>query len=317
MTENHNKSSRLLFVPLNTNHVLIMNNIIKHLQIPYEVLSHDKISSSAKYHTENMLKKLNVPFRHFAYTIDRNENENFSLQIYHFFCIKKIIEKTLTDINPNKIVLAVDNDPISYIILKFSRNRNIQSFILQEASARPDANVSYPGFKGILIKLFSFLGIRLGYILHGTSHLYTEYFVSGNAAKNVMIDRGIPEKKLRITGQPKYDDIMIKAASLRHSNLESKQLLFAAGLDSIDTEAKIQFVKRLVQLSRIYGLLLLIKLHPRSNETPDKYRSILNDFSLSNCCIVKEGDDTFSLLEQSYALITVASHCCNRSINTK
>ena len=110
--------SKVLFVPLNTNHVLIFHEIVKSLSSEYEVLCHDRISEAKQYHTESILQKKQVPYRHFSKTIARTPEDNLCLKLINFFKMKKLIKEILEQTSPDLVVVALDNDPIAQIFIK-------------------------------------------------------------------------------------------------------------------------------------------------------------------------------------------------------
>ena len=294
-------------MPLNTNHVLIFSAIFPYVESTYQVLSHDRIADNNKYHTEKILKKRNIPYFHFPRYIKRNENDRIFQKLVSFFRMKAIIKEVLEEISPEIIVLAVDNDPISNLFLRLSKKKNIKAIIVQEGSARPDAVIQIKGLHQYVLEVLRLCGIQLSYILHGKSKLFDKYLVAGFSSKKVLIKRGVPENKVEVTGQPKYDPFMKVAADYRSIGKDSNILLFAAGFSIVAGKNNINFLKELLYASKQLGIHLIVKLHPRSSETPEYIKNLLKDVDWSHCEVIKEGDETIDLLKKVYGLITVAS----------
>lgn len=301
--------SKVLFVPLNTNHVLIMKDVIDVLPCQYDILCHDRIAGNKVYHTEKALKKNKLRFFHLPRELQRNEGDNILRQLIDYLRMKAILLEVFEHKAPQVVVLAVDNDPISYLFLKIAKRKGIKTAILQEASARPDAKRRVYGAEGYIKELLRFFGVQLSYTLHGTSNLFSKYMVSGPTSKEIMLKRGVPESKIIITGQPKYDSFINEAVDNRRFERDIPVLLFAAGPGNsiiADEESRL-FLIELIRSTSKLCIKLVIKLHPRSPLTPADIKKVLNKIDLTQCEIIKKGDETISLLKKSYGLITVAS----------
>ena len=78
-----------LFIPLNTNHVQILGNIIKNINTNWIFLSHDKIADDKKYHTSHLLKKKGLKFIEFECKIERSEKDHIIKKNNFLFQNKK------------------------------------------------------------------------------------------------------------------------------------------------------------------------------------------------------------------------------------
>ncbi len=302
--------NQILFIPLNTNHVIIFNELLPYLRSTHVMVSHDKISGNEKYYTEELLNQKKIPYIHFDRRIKRSEGDSIVKELVSYFKIKKLIKKILDDQSPQVIVLAVDNDLISTLFLKEAVKRNIKSVIIQEGSNRPNA-IHYKinslnVFAKELLRLV--FGIHLGYQLHGRLNLFDKYFVAGKLTRETLIKRGVPSDKIVVTGQPKYDPFLKEAVSHIGIEIDNKNLLFAAGFNILADQPNIDFLKSLINATFSLGIRLIIKLHPRSSVSPEDIEKILSDNSLECCEIIKESDATvLALLKQVYGVITVSS----------
>ena len=81
---------KVLFIPLNTNHVLIFEPVIDRLSCESVVLCHDRISNDQRYRTEHILQDRKIPYIHFPVEIKRDLQESFSSELLHFFRMEKV-----------------------------------------------------------------------------------------------------------------------------------------------------------------------------------------------------------------------------------
>ena len=304
-----NKMNTVLAVPLNTNHVLIMKEVLKHLNTPWKILCYDKISGGKKYHTEAALKKNKMPYFHFPRKIRRKENSGIFLELMAWFRLKKIINELINRESPSLLLLAIENDPISHLLITLAQKKQIKTVIIQEGSTRPEGKRITRG-GGYIKEALRLLGIQLGYLFHGENNRFDKYCVAGPSFKNLLVTkRGVSDDKIVITGQPKVDPFFARAEKHRTKNKDSKILLFAAGpaRSIISNEANIFFLKGLVKVTKKLNLELIIKLHPRSPVNTSEIITVLEGLELSHCDVIKEGDETFNLLVKSYGVITPAS----------
>ena len=128
---------KVLFIPLNTNHILIFRSIIESLKCEYEILCHDKISEAGQYHTEKKLNEFGLRFKHFSKSITRSPHDNILAKILNFIKMKTAIRDILKIISPKIVVLAMDNDPIAQIVISNSKRLGFYTVLVQEALIRP------------------------------------------------------------------------------------------------------------------------------------------------------------------------------------
>ena len=211
------------------------------------------------------------------------------------------------NIKPKVIVLSIDNDPISTLFLKEAKVFGIKSVIIQEGSDRPDLKRNIKGLKNWIVELLRIGGIQIGYIPHGMSCLFDIYCVSGKNAKRTLENRGVPSRKIKITGQPKYDEFISMANGFLFKNKKNKRLLFAAGFNVIADKANRDFLKELILSTMRLEFKLIIKLHPRSEVNPSDIEQLYPEEILSHCKVIKSGDSTLDTLRHVYGIITVAS----------
>lgn len=299
--------NKALFIPLNTNHVEILSNIVNCLKSEYVFLSHDKISDDNKYKTSPLLKEKGLPFVEFDAVIERSEYDSVIKKFKNFFKIKILIKQILLKIQPNVIILAVDNDPISYCFLRQAKSMGIKSVIVQEGSARPELKRKIRGLKNWVIELLRYCKIQIGYVSHGMSYLFDVYCVAGIKVKKMLENRGVKSDKIKITGQPKYDKFVSASKLHATQNKNNKRLLFAAGFNVISDDENKEFLQELIKKTKELNIQLTVKLHPRSRESIQDINNLFGHEELKHCDIIKTGDDTIKLLPEVYGLITVAS----------
>ena len=298
---------KVLFIPLNTNHVLIFEPVINRLSCESVVLCHDRISNDQRYHTEQTLRDRNIPYIHFSGKINRDLQENFFSSLLHFFRMQKAIDDLLKQISPDTLVLAIDNDPIAQIFIRLSKRYKIRSILIQEGLIRPYEYTRRKTYTSdYLYRLLNRWGIFLRYTKYGTTGCDI-ICASGNRAANIFQNRGVSEKHLTIVGQPKYDHYLERVKNFQSTHYDKKKLLFAAGSSIVRDELNIQFLKVLVDSAKNFNAFLIIKMHPRTKETPQDIYNIIGVQDKSCLEVVKQSDDTFEILKDVYGLITVSS----------
>lgn len=300
-------TKKVLFLPLNTNHVIIFEAIIASLKCSYLVLCHDRISEGKQYLTEEILKQKGLFYIHFPQKIQRHPNDNIFKKLIDFFKIKIQIKKILKTSKPTVIVLAIDNDPISQIIINEAKKKRISSILVPEGLIQPyDLFETRKYFSFHIYKVLRSLGIYLDYVKYGAGgceHL----LVSGKRAFNLLKKSGIPENKMTIVGQQKYDSFIRKISKYQSPINEKKIFLFAASKRIFNDNAEIILLKKVVNIVKELNLRLIVKLHPRTPENPIDLEKRIETQADSSFKIIKESYDTFSILGEVDAIITIPS----------
>lgn len=298
----------VLFLPLNTNHILIFKALLKHLDEDYIFVSHDNISEAKQYHTGKMLKSLGLPFLHFPESIDRSLSDNILLKISKFFPLRKSIINLIKEIKPKVIVMGIDNDPINQIFLNEAKKRSIKTILIQEALIRPlEYTMRRKYMSDHFMNLLREMGIFINYIPYGSGGC-DKILLGGKRPYDILKNRGISERHLEITGLPKYDEIVKKISDVRNEkNIKNKSFLFVASTLVVNNEKNIHFLKTLVDVMEKIKLNLIVKLHPRTEHEPEDIYYILDKSENQYLQILKGGDETSKLLNQVSGLITVSS----------
>lgn len=296
----------ILFVPLNTNHVGIFACVSEHLMGRFVFLCHDRICEEGQYHTENSLKSLSLPYIHFPGSINLKEG-SLPARVEKFITMKRIIREVFLNVRPGCVVLAMDNDQVAKAFIDEARKSGITSFMIQEGLIRPHEYTEHRTYMSdnlqLLLKPF---GIYTKYIKYGTGEADT-YLVSGKRARNIFSKRGIPESRMVMVGQPKYDHILSGKRGMNTSSIKAKNaVLFAAPTDILTNAAVLDFTRKFSQTASKLELPVTIKLHPRSPSLPEEVRKAIAS-DLSTLKIIKEGDDTFDLLMEHGILLTISS----------
>jgi len=299
--------SKVLFIPLNGNHVSIFKNVIDALKSEYTVLCHDRISDAPYYHTEQTLKTKRIPYIHFERELKRSTRDNLAKQIADFFRMKKLIRNTIKKISPSQIVLGIDNDPVARVIVKEAKKNGIGTILIPEGLIRlywytgSTRDISDWVYKGL-----ECFGIYLRYSKYGTSGC-DRILVSGRRAMNILKKQGVPEGKMAIVGQPKYDEFVRKLESRPAEKTERRTYLFAASNTVVKDDANVTFLRKLIECIESLGFFLIVKLHPRTPQTPEDIYKAIGKEKSAGFEIIKEGDDTLTILQKSYGLITINS----------
>lgn len=300
-------TKKVLFVPLNTNHVIIFEAIIASLRWNYQILCHDRISEGKQYFTEEMLKQKGLSYFHFPHKIQRAPTDILLKKIIDFFRIKIQIRKILKTYAPAVIIFAIDNDPISQIAISEAKKKKIITILIPEGLIQYyDLFETKTYFSAYLYKILRFFGIYLDYVKYGAGgcdHL----LVSGRRAFDILKKSGLPENKMTIVGQPKYDAFLNKILKYKPPVNQKKIFLFAASKRIFKDDTEISLLRKIIGVIKELNLDLLIKLHPRTPETPTDLEKRVGLKSDSSIKVIKEGYDTFNILEEIYAIITIPS----------
>ncbi len=298
----------ILFLPLNTNHVLIFQTLLKYLDADYIFVSHDNVSESKQYQTGKLLDNLSIPFIHFPKRINRSLSDSTLSRISKFFRLKKGIIYLLDEVKPSVIVMAIDNDPINQIFLTEAKKRSIKTILMQEALIRPLEYTMRPAYRSdIFMKLLRKAGIFINYIPYGSGGC-DKILVGGMRPYNILKSRGIAGEILEITGLPKYDDIIKKLTTHDHNNTKSDMsFLYIASTLVVYDDAHIDFLKTLASIAEKNEIKLIVKLHPRTEKSPDDIYKIIGKNENNYLHILKGGDETSTLLKKVTGMITVSS----------
>lgn len=298
--------NKAVFLPMNTNHVLIASAIIKHLNTDYEMLCHDRLCFGTQYLTEGILQELQIPYSHFDKRCAIEPTAPFRGQLVSYLGIRKIVRRKILSSLPAVVVLFVDNDPISHIIIQITKKMGIKTLLIQDGLIRPD---EYSSKQAPRAKAAEWLQHRMGVAVRPTIYGKggcTAVVVNGKIAYEILRKRGISEADMVILGQPKYDDFMKEAAS-KITATGQKRYLFAATKDLIRGEPHIRFLRKLVEGCGRLGISLVVKIHPRSPEKPADVIKVIGGNAKHFPEVIKEGDDTVSVLKSCDAIITLSS----------
>lgn len=298
---------KILFVPLNTNHVLIFSGIMQSLTCGYTAICHDRVSDAPQYHTESILKKKRIPYVHFPEKLERSLKDSILTKVISFLKIRKQVRYLLEHTESNAIVLAIDNDPIAQVFIEEAKRRGKKTVLIQEALIRP---YEYSEKKEYLSEYFyhflRFFKVYLTYTQYASS-LFDKMLVGGKRAYDIMRERGIPEEKMIVVGQPKYDAVMSMIEDYIPPENERKVYLFAASTKIVQDAGNIGFLKKIIDAAKDLGIYMIVKLHPRAPTEPSDIYDIVGSRNTSYFEVIKKGDDTFELLKKADALITVSS----------
>jgi predicted glycosyltransferase len=299
---------KILFIPLNRNHVSIFESITRNLAAENIFLCHDKISESNLYHTQDLLKEKNLTYLEFSRPIVRSMRDSIIRKIVCYFKIRSQVKKILKSILPHVCVLAMDNDPIARIFIAQSKKFEIKTILIQEALIRPHEYSNRKTYRSDYIYSFlSKFGIYISYSMYGSNGC-EKVLAAGPIAAKIFNKRGVRNDRIVMVGFPKYDETIasIKKIPQLAKEKESKTLLYAASSNVIRDSANIFLLNQLVDAVNKLGCQLVIKLHPRGDTGPAEIGSILKLNNNENIKINKS-ENTFDLLKKCDAMITVSS----------
>jgi hypothetical protein len=299
--------SDILFIPLNSNHVKIFNEIIKTMPGGYDFLCYDRICNAPHFYTESTLKELGLSYKHFSKSISRNSSDKLLKQIMDFFRMKTEIYKILDQLKPDLLVFSIDHDPIAKIFIESAKRMRIKTVLIQEALIRPhEFKTRKKYLSDYLFNILKKLGIHLRYDVYGTSGC--DYIlVGGDRPKSILMQRNISKDQIIIVGQPKYDSIIKTINELGKIKQKKQVFLYIASTKIISDEQNIRFLNKIVENSEKLNSQLIIKLHPRAPIDPGDVKKFIKKKESPHFSIIKEGDDTYSVLQKSAVMITVSS----------
>jgi hypothetical protein len=300
--------AKILFAPLNTNHVHIFESILTWLNTDYIFLSHDNIAEAAQYKTGPLMQKKGIQYLDFSAQLRRSPSVWIGAKISQALFLQKQANQILKQVLPDVLVMAIDHDPVAQIMIEQARNLKIKTVLIQEGLIRPHELVDQPRYwSDYAFKILGMFGIHLNYIRYGSAGC-DKILVSGERAGQIFKNIGIDERKLVIVGQPKYDGAMEKLGNHTAHESDTKTYIFAASTTALADLPNVRFIREMVRSAHELGIHLIIKLHPRAPTEPsDVYRFLADVQCPSSLEIIKEGDDSFDILMRSYALVTVSS----------
>jgi len=298
----------ILFLPMNTNHVIIFESVIKELSIKYNFLCHDRLCDGSQYFTEKTLEQREMPFLHFDGRCTLPYNADLISRIKLCLKIKKIIKRTLKKIKPKVIVLGVDNDHVALMVIDYAKKNGIKTILLQDGLIRPQeySNKVFNLYPDAIYAFLKKIGIPIKSTVYGLGRCNIT-LVNGNIANNILEKRGAKKGGLVIVGQPKYDFFLENLKKEPIEECKEKSLLFAATKELIKDNENIAFLKKLATQCLKERIYLIVKMHPRSKETPEDVLTTLSGIDMAMTKVIKEGDDTIEILKKCSGVITLYS----------
>jgi uncharacterized UPF0146 family protein len=299
--------NKILFMPLNQNHVLIFKSILQHLKSDYLVLCHDRISEAAQYHTGALVQKNGLNHRHFPDPVSVTALDPINTRINNALKIRRQIQHLLNDIRPEMIVVCLDNDPTSQILISEAKRRKIKTLMVPEGLLKPHDFLARKTYlSDYIYRLLGRLGTPIRYIKYGSGGC--DYIlVSGKRSYDILQQAGIRAEKMIIVGQQKYDGFLKKVRNLQRNHNNPKVFLYAASTRIFREKAEAVLVRKLADVTEKLGAQLIVKLHPRLSNSTDELLSLIGRNASEHMRIIKEGYETFDLLRTVDVVITISS----------
>jgi len=237
---------------------------------------------------KNYLKNLESIKRNFVYdginffNLCKDKLEKLIKRYYKqlFFEYEIIISNFLQQ-NPKNIILASDSHKMSRLFVLIAKRRKIPTTVIQH---------------GALCGKFAYVPV-----------LADKIAIWGNYPKKWFMMHGVPEEKLFITGQPRYDDLYNRKIELKKKwqnkrNLKDKYK-FLLATNPIGKELNTELIKIVAQgFPKSQDYKLIIKLHPGKSDY-EFFNNAIKKLNFSNACITRE-EDLYLLLFHSDAVIT-------------
>ena len=226
---------------------------------------------------------------------------------------------SLDTARPSVVALGNDLGVLERLFLVEARRRAIPSLLVQDGviALEPPSGASVADHRRLVRALLTALGLRLPdarpYGLNGADQIA----VMGEAFARHLIAYGVPEERIAITGQPRYDDLhALKRGTATPKPLSvplpagHKIILFTSQPYVRDQMCSVGEARRIWQ-TVINGVKelgeghhLVAKLHPA--EDVAWTRRWLADVLAADCTLTRD-DDVLSLAFRADALVTVIS----------
>lgn len=297
----------ILFLPLNQNHVYIFKEIIAVLDMDYTVLCHDRVSDSKPNHTENMLQNFELNYRHFPERLNRSDRDGIGKKTIHFFKIRNMVRTVLDRLQPRLVVLALDNDPLAQVLISEGHKRGIKSIMVPEGLLKlHQLNRRKRYLSDHAYNLLRKGGLYLNYIRYGSGDC-DHICVSGRLSHDILLQLGVPQNRMSVVGQQKYDGFLEKVRQLPKGKSERPVFLYAASTRIFKDEKEIRLLRGVVESAQALKLDVIAKLHPRTPEPTEALTARIGDEFRGTLRVLKEGYDTFYLLQTVDIVVTISS----------
>lgn len=299
--------AEILFVPLNTNHVGIFEPVFSRLRSPWQVVSHDRVSESAVYHTGGLLRGKGLKPVDFPEAVARSPRGGLARRCAEARRIKSGVAGILESVRPRLLVLGIDHDPIAILFIREARRRGVRTVVMQEGLIRPRDLESNDDWKSRLVAdVTAALGVPVRYLRFGTQGA-DAYLLSGNRARDILLRAGVPASRLVVVGQPKYDRFLRQAELQVAPRNPVPAFLFAAPADLLNAPWGPELVRSLAEEARRRKVRIVVKLHPRGLLQPEEVLRCAGAAAGESFTVIKTGDDTVELLSQSDGFVTISS----------
>jgi hypothetical protein len=271
------------------------------------ILCHDRVSSGSQYHTRKMLDRFELNYTEFPNPIKIPGKDKFVSKVTSAIKLKRQVEKILELVKPRIIVMPLDNDPISQILIAISHKHGIKTVLIPEGIIKPfDFLYKQRYLSTYLYAFLRKLGIFIKYIKYSTGGC-DSILVSGPNAYRILCQLGHSKRKLHIVGQQKYDRFIKKIKHIKPVLQDKKSILYAASTRIFTNDDEVRFVRDLSYALANRKIPLIIKLHPRTSNSVEELRVLLEIQSSEYLSVIKEGYDTYDLLLKVYGVATIAS----------
>jgi len=281
------KQKNVFSVEYRFDHELMFDPIAKEFGKNYDFNMH-RLRLTSIY---SILNKTNIKIKKIAvkntddnFNYKRNRSGKIRSKLLGMFCglIFSILYLIPTFKHKKPDIIIVVND-----LTFFGRAAIVAGHIMKISSVRISASVVAPNQR--------------------TPPLYADFMVvSGEAIKKVYVQSGIPEEKIIITGNPRFDTLF------KRNRIEDRNKIFAKyKLDPnkkliVFTSQPIQEREKLLNavfntLKKLPEMQLIVKLHP--SESALLYYQIMDMIKLNNAIIV-EDIEIYELLNAADCVLT-------------
>jgi len=248
------------------------------------------------------------------YALDRLRKEGYLVHdiLEKANCItEQIIEKFITDVVPDVVITGSSLDDFTErYIWKVTCAKNIYSYAIMDQWINLGARFSPYDYHGLL--------------KYNSHHVHTfiprKILVMDELAKNMLINDGLPENIIAITGQPHFDTIIEKykrAVKYQYNDSEIR-ILFVSEPKSIDGEYEYWGVNEKTIFQSYYHVIekivkntnkkfhIIIRPHPR--ESKNNWNAIIETYKNKQIKLsINDFDDSFTLIKNVAVVCGIAS----------
>lgn len=263
------RNSRVLFVPSNDTQSEMFLRICNELPsgLSAEFLNLDE------YYQQNSMTVLGES-RFRVTSLETSVNVRINLvrpgrigKLIFTLSVRRPLFRLLQEIEPDILVVGNDSGLLEYLVVRWAHEQGKPSLLVQDGLRRqrkvPERLTPRKRFWRFLMRLARGYWQSEGYG-HGGC---TRIAVSGPATKEQLVQEGISDHRIIVTGQPRYDHLRLAPLRAKTNVQEPATVVFAdqpfGAWECSEAEEHSFMLNVLRELCEIDSILPVIKPHPR------------------------------------------------------